>query len=422
MGFRRSLLASGSCALSRASGKYKVTRDLDDNWTCDCEDFKNWEEPCKHIYRVYSSWFYNAPPVPTPGEPVTPPKKYTQDWANYDMAQMEEVRLLPTILRAVIDEIVAPPPTVRGRGRPMTPLADQMFCGVQKVYSHFSCRRSHGFIEQARDRNQVSVVPFYDVSSKFLLNPASTPLLHDLIRLTALPMASLDRIFATDSTGFRTTSFGDYSREAHGDHRTNIWLRLHAAVGVDTHVFARAKVMDGNSADCPQFPELLKGIVEDGFKVEEVVADKAYLSRLNLETARNLGIKPFVPFKRNSTSRGGGSALYHRLYHYFQLHREEFDQHYHQRSNIEAAFGALKTKFGETLKSRDRTAQENELLAKVGAYNITVLIHEMFEHNLVPEFLLPRKPGGVAPIIRPIVGSRRSSSLLGGGPDRGENH
>jgi hypothetical protein len=48
-------------------------------------------------------------------------------------------------------------------------------------------------------------------------------------------------------------------------------------------------------------------------------------------------------------------------------------------------------KFGETLKSRDRVAQTNELLAKLTAYNITVLIHEMFEHGVIPDFLTPRR-------------------------------
>ena len=47
----------------------------------------------------------------------------------------------------------------------------------------------------------------------------------------------------------------------------------------------------------------------------------------------------------------------------------------------------LKRKFGETLKSKNPTAQVNELLAKIVAYNLTVVIHEMYENNVVPYFL-----------------------------------
>ena len=113
-----------------------------------------------------------------------------------------------------------------------------------------------------------------------------------------------------------------------------------------------------------------------------------------------MGISPFTPYKRNSTGQARGSAIYHRLFLYFQLHREKFDRHYHERSNVEAAFGAVKAKFGETLKSKLRIAEENELLDKVTAHNITVLIHGMFGHGVVPEFLTPNKPERLAPTIR----------------------
>lgn len=60
---------------------------------------------------------------------------------------------------------------------------------------------------------------------------------------------------------------------------------------------------------------------------------------------------------------------------------------YHKRANIEATNAAIKRKFGETLKSKNPTAQVNELLAKIIAYNLTVVIHEMYENGINPEFL-----------------------------------
>ena len=61
--------------------------------------------------------------------------------------------------------------------------------------------------------------------------------------------------------------------------------------------------------------------------------------------------------------------------------------HYHKRSNAESTFSAIKMKFGETIKSRNRGAQVNELLCKIIAYNITVLIHEMIQLNGTSDFL-----------------------------------
>jgi transposase len=60
--------------------------------------------------------------------------------------------------------------------------------------------------------------------------------------------------------------------------------------------------------------------------------------------------------------------------------------HYHKRSNVESTFAAIKRKFGETIKSKNRVAQENEMLCKIVAYNITVLIHAMHELGITPNF------------------------------------
>lgn len=384
----------------RGTGKYKVSREKDGEWVCDCEDFLNWEEPCKHIYRAYLQWFPETKLSAAPGEAMPPHSHTTQDWASYDAAQQEEWRLFHRILRGLVDSVVEGPAGPRGRGRPSIPVADQAFCAVQKVYSHLSCRRSHGLIEMANERDQVGQVPYWNVSSKFLCEPDSTAILHRMIEMSALPMQALEITLAVDSTGFRTTCFGYYNRETHGERKRNIWLKAHAIVGTKTHAVVRVKITDGNGSDAPQFPELLSGAVESGFKPEEVVADKGYLSRGNLDAATALGVAPYIPYKRNSTGQARGSSIYRKLYHYFQLHREEFDRHYHQRSNVESVFGAIKAKFGETLKSKTRQAQENELLAKIVAYNITVLVHEMFEHSVVPEFLMPKKPDETAPTIR----------------------
>ena len=94
----------------------------------------------------------------------------------------------------------------------------------------------------------------------------------------------------------------------------------------------------------------------------------------------------YIP-KKNAVGSARGSSMWKKMYHYFQLNRDELLKHYHKRSNIESTNSAIKRKFGETLKSKNRTAQENELLAKIVAYNLTVVIHEMYENVINPEFL-----------------------------------
>ena len=105
------------------------------------------------------------------------------------------------------------------------------------------------------------------------------------------------------------------------------------------------------------------------------------------EIVGQYGGAPYIAFKKNVTGAAGGSISWKHAYHYMQLHKEEFMEHYHKRSNAESTFGAIKKKFGESVKSKNRVAQENELLCKIIAYNITVLIHEMIRLNGTSELL-----------------------------------
>jgi hypothetical protein len=77
---------------------------------------------------------------------------------------------------------------------------------------------------------------------------------------------------------------------------------------------------------------------------------------------------PYIPFRINSVAQSGWepkSEVWTRMYHFYSLHRGEFLQHYHKRSNVETTFHMIKSKFGQRLRSKTLTAQVNEALCKV---------------------------------------------------------
>ena len=201
-----------------------------------------------------------------------------------------------------------------------------------------------------------------------------------------MPVACIENDFAVDSTGFRTSTFSSYCEDKYGKTKERHWLKAHLCGGVKTNIVAAVAITDENGADSPEFGPLVKKTAT-GFTIDEVSADLAYSSRANLQTVENLGGKAYIPFKKNATGRAARSAIWNKMYHYFQLNRDEFLDHYHKRSNIEATNAAIKRKFGETLKSKNPVAQVNELLAKIIAYNLTVVIHEMYENGIEPQFL-----------------------------------
>lgn len=317
-------------------------------------------------------------PVPRP--------TYSQNWPAYTQGQLSEFRLVHTLLADLVTEVADPrPPT--GFGRPRLRFSDLLFCSVQKVYTQLSLRRAYGHFERAADLHQIRRAPSFVQPSLLFRREDVTPVLLALIVRSALPLAELESTYAIDASGYRTTSFGAYCQETHGPSRTNTSRKAQIVVGTATHIVPAVIVTEGSGADVVQFAPLLRKGTGAGFTVREVCADKAYLSRSNLDAARSAGVRAYIPFKSNSQGRAEGSPDWRELYRLFQEQRAKFEHHFHRRSNAESVFGAMKKKLGETLKSRTPIAQINELLAKVLAYNLTVLVHEMFEHRQVPDFL-----------------------------------
>lgn len=157
--------------------------------------------------------------------------------------------------------------------------------------------------------------------------------------------------------------------------------------GVKSNVITSVKVTSEFDNDSPELKALVDTTAEN-FTMEEVSADKAYLSRDNLEHIESKGAMPYVPFKSNSQPSGNG-AIWKKMYHYFQLNNEQFLEHYHKRSNAETTVSMIKAKFGDMVRNKSWTAQINEVLCKVICHNICCVIMEMHTLGITPSFCEP---------------------------------
>jgi hypothetical protein len=153
--------------------------------------------------------------------------------------------------------------------------------------------------------------------------------------------------------------------------------------GVTTNIVTSVEVTPTDSSDCPHLEPLLKATAKT-FPVAEVSADKAYLSKRNLEVIVNVGAVPYIPFKSNNT--GEGPELWRRMFHFYQFKRSEFLASYHKRSNVESTFSMIKRKFGASVRSKTPVAQVNEVLCKVICHNLCVLVQSIYELGIEPTF------------------------------------
>jgi transposase len=393
---------------SESGQGYYTVRKTPKGWTCECPAFEEGSAPCKHIW---AARIWLKPSLYSKlGEPPRPElPKYSQDWPAYDAAQQAEHVLFDPLLWSLLDDV---PEALRGpgaRGRPPIPLRTQLLVAVKKVHFGKSTRATRGMLEvdYASGDGLLARVPNYAVPSRAFNRPETGELLLQLIRQSAEPLRDLEDggTVAVDSTGFCTTCMGAYCTEKHDPTRKHRWVKAHVIVGVRTHIIVDVRVTDETGADCPQFVPLLMGAKAVGFTPAAIVGDKAYLSRENYATAAGLGMEAYIPFKSNSTGRIGGALVWRKMFHAFMLHREDFERKYHPRSNVEAVFSAIKRKLGEALLSKNQLARFNELLAKLLAYNIGVLVHEIYEHGidqasigLPPRTASPSVPEVTAPV------------------------
>jgi transposase len=98
--------------------------------------------------------------------------------------------------------------------------------------------------------------------------------------------------------------------------------------------------ISGPSAHDSYFSGPLTKTAATHFDISEAAADKAYLSRWNMETVEAAGGTPYIPFKSNTVIPKDDS-VWTRMYHLFMFNREEFLRHYHQRSNAESVFSMM---------------------------------------------------------------------------------
>jgi transposase len=356
--------------------------------SCDCPDHQTTHEDCKHISAVKifaSRRGHNLRPVePYLMPPVEWPRPtYGQDWPAYDRAQQNEKAEFQRLLADLCGTVPQREKNPKG-GRNFAPLADVIFATIFKVYAGFSGRRFATDLREAEKQGHVAQSINHTTIARCLEDPEMTAVLTRLIEASALPFCAIEDEFAVDSSGFSACRFDKWFSVKHqrvvSEHP---WVKCHVLTGTTTQVVVAVVVSGRDSADSPQFPGLVNTAAKH-FKIRQMTGDKAYTGSENFQTAEDLGGTLYAPFKVNTSGTTGG--IFQRMYHQFCLNKDEYLAHYHRRSNIESVFSAVKRLFGDSVRSKTDTAMVNEVLGKLLAYNITCLVHAIYELGLDPAF------------------------------------
>jgi transposase len=351
-------------------------------FACNCPDYTFRHAKCKHVYAVET-----AIGAKVAGVEYLPELRHTQDWRAYTKSQTTEKHVLLGLLSELTRGIDEPE---NATGRPALNLGDMIFAMVFKVYSQMSSRRFTTDLIDAKVKGYINEAPNYSTLNRYMEKESLTRYLEALVEETSKPLASLETDFAVDSTGLQTSNCITWNRAKYQDTvmlAKKNWVKLHCCIGTKTNVITGVEITDRTGHDASSFLPVLEA-TRKNFDVREVSADAAYTSSKHFAYAELHGITPYIDFKGNASGRGSlTNSSWKKMFHYYNLHRTEFLQHYGKRNNAETTFHMLKSKFGGMLKSKTPIAQKNEALCKVICHNISCLIHSMNEFGITPEFL-----------------------------------
>ena len=133
-----------------------------------------------------------------------------------------------------------------------------------------------------------------------------TPYVKQLIAESPMPLQSLEDSFAVDSSGFSTTSYVRWFDVKYGNNEDwHEWLKMHLICGTRTHVVTSVEISGATAHDSPYYKTLVDQTAKAGFIMQEVSADKGYISMKNLQATVDVGAVPFIAFKSNARADRG---------------------------------------------------------------------------------------------------------------------
>jgi hypothetical protein len=131
----------------------------------------------------------------------------------------------------------------------------------------------------------------------------------------------------------------------------------------------------------------LEQLLEPLHDLGEVYADSGYLSKNNCCIIKKKGGTPFIRPKKNTTGLGthGKKIIFGdpftEMIEQYNENPMKWMKKYHQRSNIEAVFSALKRKLGGYVSSMKRSIQQVEIAFKIIVYNLMILVRKIVEEE-----------------------------------------
>ena len=191
---------------------------------------------------------------------------------------------------------------------------------------------------------------------------------------------------AGDSTGYSDSRFVRWYDVRTDSVKTKKgWVKLHSIVDIRSRVVLDYLVTDRNVADITALRAMLARF-QGG--AGNFCLDSAYLARGVCNTISGLGMAPRIKPKSNTIHNAFGSQSWREMVDLSVQDSDTFKSEYHQRSIIEAVFGAIKKMYGNDTRCHKPENQRREIAIRILCYNIELVARsQVKDGRLTPKLI-----------------------------------
>lgn len=193
---------------------------------------------------------------------------------------------------------------------------------------------------------------------------------------------------AVDATGMSLNSYGGWMAYKWNKNLETGWIKIHAAVDVDSARIIAWVITDESCGDTTCFERLVELLGEAGCLISTLYADAAYDTYANWELCRNRKLE-FIPnikspylTERRKGGRMRSNGHVKRLKHIrriLKIGRElwKIEVGYGRRWRVEGTFSDFKRKFGDKMVARCRERMANDICWRIKLHNLYKTVREI---------------------------------------------
>jgi transposase len=271
-------------------------------------------------------------------------------WSEYNLSQTSEA---PEILQKIRELVSFDATMIHSTGRPLTDPKDLTKAILVAELLGLSERQAQGWINILASKLQINS----HIDDRVLGRAYNRLEVLEILKQVFEKTKTSDGILMGDGTGLETTRKQNY--ESTKKKTENYLVSI-----VDSREIVQAFEM--NNSECPTMHKLIEQV-----KGDSLCLDAGFIDRELTRKIFELGMKPFIFPKKNTTLNG--SIYWKKMFLDLFNDTENWLKIYHQRSHTES--------FHSSFKRKNRIFMKYNPLAKLIQLTARIIIHNLRKQN-----------------------------------------